>query len=218
MNVVGAGGTFTQVAGGTTILLNGGVLDPSNIVIERGVFGGSGVIVGDVTVTGGELEVGGPSGGELALDGNLSQTGGEIVFDVSSNGHGGFTESTLDFSAVLSISDTVIVIDFVNGANAEQFIADGLFSLNTFFRPTGGGVFCAEVNCGGVLQDISFAANVPGLTITGFDPTTGVIDPTIGDMSARAVPEPSTWALLATGLRGLGGLRLWRHTTAGRVT
>jgi hypothetical protein len=208
MNVVGAGGTFTQVAGGTTILLNGGVLDPANIVIERGVFGGSGSMVGDVSVTGGTVKAGGGPGGSLTFLGAYSQTGGEIVFDIDPNGVGGFLETTLNFDPNLPIgvSDTTLVFDFLNGANAQQFIADGLLNLDTFFGTIGGGQFCTEVNCGTAFQDISFSDNVPGLTIMGFDPATGAIDPTTG-----AVPEPGTWALMMTGIFGLAGLELRRR-------
>ena len=213
MHVVGAGGTFTQLAGGTTTLLNGGVLDPSNIVVERGVFGGSGSMVGDVSITGGTVEAGVGPGGSLKILGNYSQTGGEIVFDIDPNGVGGFLETTLNFepSFTIGISNTKIVFDFLEGANAQQFVADGLLNLNSFFGLTGGGQFCAELNCASVLDDITFASDVPGLTIMGFDPATGAIDPTISVRSVQAVPEPGTWALLMTGLLGLAGLKLRRR-------
>jgi hypothetical protein len=208
MQVVGAGGTFTQVAGGTTTLLNGGVLDPANIVVERGVFGGSGSMVGDVSVTGGTVQPGGGPDASLTFLGAYSQTGGEIVFDIDPNGVGGFLETTLNFdpSFTIGISNTKVVFDFLEGANAQQFIADGLLSLDTFFGTTGGGQFCTEVNCGTAFQDISFSDNVPGLTIMGFDPATGAIDPTTG-----ATPEPGTWALMMTGIFGLTGLGLRRR-------
>ena len=150
MRIVSAGGTFTQLAGGTTTLLNGGVLDPSNIVVQNGVFGGSGSMVGDVSITGGTVEAGGGPGGSLKILGNYSQTGGEIVFDIDPNGVGGFLETTLNFdpSFTFGISNTKIVFDFLDGANAQQFVADGLLDLNTFFGLTGDSPFCSELNCG----------------------------------------------------------------------
>ncbi len=203
MQVVGAGGTFTQLAGGTTTLLNGGVLDPANILIARGVFSGAGSLVGDVTVTGGAIEAGGGPGGSLKFLGAYSQTGGEVVLEVDPSGGGGFLETTLTFdpSFTIGVSDTTFVFDFANGANASEFIADGLLNLSTFFRLTDGGAFCAKLNCGEVLRDDRYADNVPGLAITGFDPATGRI-------SAQAAPEPGAWALVITGFLGLGGLRL----------
>ena len=72
------GGTFTQYPTGTTTLVNGGVLDPPNVVIEGGVFGGSGMVEGDVSVTGGEIKPGAVPGGSLIVEGPYSQTGGKI--------------------------------------------------------------------------------------------------------------------------------------------
>jgi hypothetical protein len=204
MNVVGVGGKFTQT-GGTTTLLNGGVLDPASVNISGGVFGGSGGVVGDVSVTGGEIKAGAAPGGSLTVKGDYSQTGGEIVFDIDPNGVGGFLETmlVLDPSDPISISDTTFVFDFLNYATASQFIGDGLFNLNAFIGLADGGQFCSELNCATVLQDVSFSSD--NATISGFDAATGAI-------SARAVPEPGTWALLITGFLGLGGLRRARRT------
>ena len=204
------GGTFTQYPTGTTTLLDGGELDPPNVVIEGGVFGGSGGVVGDVSVSGGEIKPGAAPGGSLTVEGDYSQNGGEIVFDIDPNGMGGFLETTLvlDPSFTIGISDTTFVFDFLDGANANLFVADGLLNLNTFFGLAGGGaLLCTELNCETVLEDISFADNA-GLNITGFDPTSGAI-------STSAVPEPGTWALFMTGFLGLGGLRLRRRRKHG---
>ena len=210
MHVAGAGGAFTQSAGGTTTLLNGGVLDPSSIVIDGGDLGGGGSLVGDVSVTGGTVTPGDGPGGALQIVGDYTQTGGKVVFDVDPNGAGGFLETTLVFDpgSTIRISDATLVLDFLDGANADQFIDDGLFNLDTFFRMSDGGLFCTEINCGTALQDISYTDTVPGSTITGFDSATPAI-------SVKAVPEPGAWALLATGMLGLGSLRLRRRKRCG---
>jgi hypothetical protein len=109
-----------------------------------------------------------------------------------------------------------LVFDFLNGANANQFIANGLFNLNTFFKLSDGDLFCTELNCGTTLEDISYADNVPGLTITGFDPMTGgILDQALPhalfEAAPQAAPEPGAWALFTTGMLALGGLRAYRR-------
>jgi hypothetical protein len=210
MHVVGAGGTFTQLAGGTTMLLNGGVLDPSTIVVDGGGFGGDGDVVGDVSVRAGTVKPGDRPGGSLKVVGDYSQNGGEIVFEIDPDGAGGFLETGLVFTPgnAISVSDAKLVFDFHGGANANAFVEDGLLNLDTFFGLAGGGGFCADVNCGEVLQGMSFADSIPGLIITGFNPATGAL-------SLQAAPEPSVWALLTTGMLALGGLRIYRRRTSG---
>ena len=64
-------------------------------------------------------------------------------------------------------------------------------------RLADGGQFCTELDCATVLQDVSFSGHY--LTFSSFDPVTGAI-------SAQAVPELGTWALLIAGFLGLGAL------------
>ena len=192
MHVAGAGGKFTQLAGGTTTLLNGGVLDPASIDISDGVFRGGGSLVGDVSVSGGTLTPGDGPGGSLKVVGDYEQTGGKVVFKIDPGGDGGFRETTLSFdpSFKIGISDTTFVFDFMAGANAQEFIADGLMNLNTFLGLTGGGAFCAELNCGSTLQDISFADNIPGLTITESIPPRGPSIPRLTHCRREGTPNP----------------------------
>jgi hypothetical protein len=42
-------------------------------------------------------------------------------------------------SHAIHIFDTTLVFDFLNSANANQFIADGLLNFNTFFQLSEGG-------------------------------------------------------------------------------
>ncbi|HXZ16447.1 MAG TPA: hypothetical protein VEH77_10825 [Roseiarcus sp.] len=209
MHVSGAGGTFAQLAGGTTTLLNGGVLDPSQVVVDGGVFGGGGGVIGDVSVNGATVTPGAKPGDSLEVVGDYSQNGGEIAFDIDPNGVGGFLETRLGFEPTdaIDISHAELVFDFSNGANPDTFIADGLFNLDTFFGLSDGGGFCAEVNCGAALQDLSYSSNISGLIISGFDSTTGKV-------SVQPAPEPPAWMLLVTGVLALAGFRLHRRKPA----
>jgi hypothetical protein len=171
---------------------------------------GSGVsVLRCVSVTDGEIKAGAEPGGSLTVEGDYSQNGGEIVFDIDPNGMGGFLETTLvlDPSFTIGISDTTSVFDFLNYATASQFIADDLFTLNAFLGLASGGQFCTELNCATVLQAVSFSGD--NWMFSGFDPATGAI-------SAQAVPESGTWALMLTGFLGLSwrGLRR-REAVAG---
>lgn len=124
-------GFYTQT-GGSMILGDGGTFDPGAIDIFGGIFGGDGTVIGDVTVDGGTLQV----GEGFNIQGNYTQVGGSIVFDINPNGSGGFTESQLTFdpTAAVSIDDLNIVLDFMGGSNPTAFADDGLDTLGTFLN------------------------------------------------------------------------------------
>jgi T5SS/PEP-CTERM-associated repeat protein len=213
-----AKGTYTQTAGST--LLNGGALEGDlGIINQGGTIGGTGTLIGNVTVSGGSVQVG-QSPDPLHIAGNLNQNGGHLLFEIDPNGAGGFLESTLvfDLGASIGIANTNITFDFLNGADPDTFFHDGLFNLETFFKVSNADPFGQNFSFGSVFQTDSFILNVPGETISGFDPATGALTLGAGPGPGpgnTSVPEPSTLALLALGFAGVfGRLRHRRHSVS----
>jgi hypothetical protein len=191
-------GTFIQTVGST--LMNNGTLDPAMITSNGGVFGGSGTVVGNVDITNGTVQVG-ASPEPLHIEGLYSQTGGIIKFEIDPNGHGGYLESSLMFDPgnSVSISGTKIVFDFLDGANALAFFNSGTLNLDAFFQESDGSLFSNDFNLRSLFVGDTFATNLLGFDITGFNANGAV-----GLSESAAVPEPSTWALMALGFAGLG--------------
>ena len=189
---------------GTTLFLNNGVLDPGSVLVQGGVFGGNGTVVGNVDVTGGRVQVG-ASPDPLHIAGNYTQTGGDITFEIDPNGLGGFLESTLVFdpSASINIADTNILFDFLDGADPLAFFNDGLFNLDQFFQVSNGDPFGLDFDLASVFMADSFSLNVPGDSIAGFGPSTGALEFAAGEAS---VPEPDSLLLLLSGLAAMAPL------------
>jgi len=196
-------GSYTQTAPGTStphmILING-VLDPTSIDIEGGTFGGTGTVDGDLTLDDATLQVGDPTG-QLLINGDFSQTGGEILLEVTPDGPGGFVESTLEFNpgSAIYMNGVDFVFDFENGANPSVFSADGLFNIDAFLKLIGGAGFLSDY--GSILSGDSFTEEQAGA-----EPVALSFNPANGDLWApgSTVPEPDTLALLLPVLAILG--------------
>jgi hypothetical protein len=196
-------GSYTQSGAGSETLLNGGTLDPTSVNIEAGTFGGTGTVVGDVTLTDATLQVG-ASPDPLHIIGNYAQTGGDIIFEIDPDGHGGYLESTLVFdpgNSVL-IADANITFDFLNGADALAFFDSGAFNLDAFFQESNGSLFSAVFDLPDLFATDSFSTNEPGVDITGFNAAGAV---TVVQNTA-SVPEPPSGLLLLPGLGMLGAV------------
>ena len=176
------------------------------------MIGGTGTLAGAVIVSGGIVQVG-ASPDALHIEGAYKQTGGTITFDVDPSGKGGFLESSLVFDPgnPVSISDTKIVFDFQNGASPPAFFESGEFNLDAFFGESDGSVFSNNFNLTSLFAGDTFATNMRGFDIAGFD-----ADGAVNLLETSSVPEPSTWAMLVVGFVGLG-LAGWRRGGWGAV-
>ena len=203
-------GTYNQISGAT--LLNGGTLDPTGINITGGSFGGTGTVVGNVSVTGSTttVDVGGASPGSLHVEGDYSQDGGSIDFTVGPNGSGGFLTSDLLFDpgSTVTIEDTDVVFDFADGADPLAYLESGEFNLDAFFQSSDGASFLSEFGLGNVFLDDTFSYETADGSSVGLN-----LDTATGDVTASetATPEPSTALLLFFGAGGLLSLRWWRR-------
>jgi hypothetical protein len=202
-------GTYTQSEGST--LLNNGTLDPAAIMILGGTLGGTGMLVGNLSVAHAILHPGGVAGpGSLAIDGDFTQTGGKIIFDVYADGHGGFLESSLILNpgADFGVDNANIVFDFLGGADPLALFRSGEFGLDTFFLMSDGSSFSSDFDLSADLRGDTFSVSTAGYIITGFDPSDGSLQLA----QTGSVPETnSTATLLAVGLGALTVARMRRE-------
>ncbi|MGA9847728.1 MAG: PEP-CTERM sorting domain-containing protein [Roseiarcus sp.] len=193
---IGSDGAGNNNTGSGVVNLTGlSTVNAITVVIgQNGALGGNGTVNGNVSNNGGVLNVG-ASPDALYINGDYTQNGGKIDFEIDPNSHGGFLWSTLVFGSgdSVSINDADIVLNFLNGASPTQFIADGLDTFDTFFRvqnPGGGDLpLSSELDLATVFSNVTVTVNVP---------------------------EPSTWALMVLGFAGLGfaGYRRARFSRA----
>jgi fibronectin-binding autotransporter adhesin len=201
-------GSYTQLAGGSKLLLNGGTLDPPAVSIAGGQLSGTGSIDGNLTVSHAMVQVGGSTPGALDIAGNYHQTGGELIFEVTGNGSGGFLDSAieLDHGSSVAISGTTIALDFLDGANPTAFFANGRANIGTFLTEAG----LAQLPLGSFGSGDLFAYEVGSgpLVYLNFDAANGKLGTSSssggngsgGSGSGSSVPEPPGLLLLLTAL------------------
>jgi hypothetical protein len=200
--LLSVGGSYVQTGAGASTLLHGGNLVSAGINVTDGLFGGNGSVTGEVTVSGGVVQVG-ASPDALIIHGDYTQTGGSMVFEIDPNGAGGYLNSTfvIDVGDIFTISHTEFLFNFMNGADPLAFYNDGFFNLNTFFNLSNGGLFGLRYDLAGIYNNNSFRINQPGLYFAGFDSTNGAL--LLATNSS--VPElSSTFFLLLLGLGVMG--------------
>lgn len=159
---------------------------------SRGFIGGTGTLAGAIINRG--LISPGNSPGTLTLDGSfVNQSGGRLVLDVASDGHGGFITDHLIFDHTPQLGALQISFRFLGATDPNAFQASGEFNIDQFLSQSGApldhsllaGTSYSASSDSYAFQSFSFSANGGAV------------------FQAQAVPEPGTWTLFAAGL-GLG--------------
>jgi hypothetical protein len=174
-----SGATFTQTAG--TLKIAGTFVAPTGgATISGGSVTGTGNVTGDMTFAAGTLEPGG-SIGTLTFTGNLTLTGGATTImelGAATNDH--VTVSGTGNSLVFAGN-----LDIV--ATSTAFASGQTWNLFTFGSHSGSFAnLSLPYTSSGWVWDTSQLTSTGNLTLTSFVPI--------------VVPEPSTYALLASGL------------------
>jgi len=202
---------LTTVSAGTLLVGNSsgdGSLAGGATLASGAILGGSGSIAGVVTIQSGARLAPGNSPGLLTVDNDVTIEDGGI-FSVEVNGTTAgtgydrlaMTGGGSDFSLTGS-NDLEMSLGFTPAANALFFLVDnaggsaisGIFeSLNGVVTDLSQG---ALFSVGGQGFNISYTGDLAGNAFTGGD-----------DLVIQAVPEPTTWVLMALGGLFLLGFR-----------
>ncbi len=188
-NTPGYSGTFTTYSSGSTF--DGGAWTVTGT--GSGSYGGAGVdLIGTYwqapNNVGGSVDLDGNAPGGVSQTLNLSAGTYQLTFYLSGNPDGGDPTKTVVVS-VGSVTDETF--QYTTGDNSYGSM-DYVMETVDFTVTTAGPV------------TLSFASQ---------DNINSPWGPVIGDVAVTAVPEPSTWAMMALGFAGLG-LAGWRRRRA----
>ncbi len=214
--MTGTTGTYsggTTVNAGTLLVNNstGSGLGASNVTVNGGKLGGSGAFTGSVTVNSGGTLSPGASIESLATGSNTWNGGGALDLEFSTDGSTGSAGTQWDLLAITGGLD-------LSGASTLTPFTLNLFTMVNATTPGPLSSWDPDVThtwAGFVTTTTgftAFAASKFSFNVTGFqNPVTGTFSVVQNgnnlDLVYSAIPEPSTWALLAFSLTTVMVLR-----------
>ncbi len=187
------------------LLVNGTLTAPRVVIGSTGHLGGSGTVVGDVenrgTVNPGE------SPGRLTIDGGFDGRGGTLVIEIERGADGGwrFDELVFGDASRVFLEGSKVEFAFSGATNPEEFLAAGLFDLETFFYELDdtGQLMSIDARRNNWFDSVTFSARADRYRFADFmfSADGGAV------FSLAEVPEPATLGLALLGLLVFGTRR-----------
>lgn len=218
------GDGVTQFNGGAgRLILNNSTLNTSTLEIgAQGILSGDNGIVhaSDGVIVGGTISPGN-SPSRIVIDCNLTfLAGSKLILDILADGSGGYNVDHLILgpNAVFNFANVEVDFNFLGDTDPNAFLASGLFTLDTFLESGDLDNYSSlALATGHAWSDLfsagQFVATSDTYTFTSFVFTPPGAGGAGGgaNFSIAAVPEPSTWVMMALGLLFLAMLERRRQ-------
>ncbi len=193
------------VSAGATLNANGTIGGSANV---SGMLKGNSTVTGNLALTSGTLSPGN-SPGITTVEGNFTMdAASKLVAEVSGLVAGVSYDQvqvsgnvslagTLDLTTLsgLTLGNTITLIDNTGSGTTSGYFATILTSGSVYSVSGSGSAYTFTV--GGTIYVLNYAANAD-------------LDGQFNDVTLTVVPEPSTWAIIASGMGMLVGLQRFR--------
>ena len=224
------GDGVTQFNGGAGhLILNNSTVNTSTFEIgAQGVLSGDGgtINASGAVIVGGTISPGN-SPGRILINCDLTfLAGSKLILDIQDNGSGGYNVDhlILGTNAAFNFSNVQVDFNFLGNTDPAAFLASGEFKLDTFLESGDLSSFSPLASATGATWSSLFNADQFSATSDSYLITSFVFTPPGADgagggvsfNSTAAVPEPSTWLMMALGLSFMGVLARRRQSAAAR--
>ena len=223
------GDGVTQFNGGAgRLILNNSTLNTSTLEIgAQGILSGDDGVVNasGAVIVGGTISPGN-SPSRIVINCDLTfLAGSKLILDIQDNGSGGYNVDHLILgpNAVFNFANVQVDFNFLGHTDPAAFLASGGFKLDTFLESGNLTVYSPLASATGTTWSSLFDADQFIATSGSYVISSFVFTPPgAGDagggvsfkLSTAAVPEPSTWLMMALGLSFMGILARRRQRAA----